>query len=151
MPENPQQLLGIYAAGNSDDPATYEKATLAPVNTKFGDGQTTDGKPVDRDNWNWVMKGMHGKGYACIDARVKMLDECEETKLKQKGVNTIPARYKIGMFSQTSGTGKQWPALLRSAGNRNHTVYDWHDIRVNGFAFKIYDAQDVTGVHGENR
>lgn len=150
---NKERAAGIYAAGQGDDHPTYKRARLAPVGTKFGDAQTTDGKNVERDDYGWAMKQMHGKGYGCINARVKMLDECEEKYLNDKGIKTMPPRRHVGIFSKCSqtGKGKQWPALLRIAGNRNHTVYDWHDIRVNGFAIKLYEAQDVTGENGENR
>jgi len=146
----PNRALGVYAAGHHP---TYKKAKLAPVGTKFGDAQTTDGKNVERDDYGWTFKQMHGKGYACLDARVKMLDACEEKALNAKGIKTMPPRRQVGIFSKSgkTGQGKQWAALLRSAGNRNHTVYDWHDVRVNGFAIKLYDAQDVTGENGENR
>merc|ERR1712151_1106907 len=30
-------------------------------------------------------------------------------------------------------------------------IYDWHDVRVNGLAIKIYGAGDVTGEDGEHR
>lgn len=142
----PSRALGIYQAD-----ATYKDARLAPAGTKFGDGTSVDGKPLELDDYGWAFKNMHGKGYACLDARVKMLDACEEKSLNAKGIPTIPARSQIGMFAKDGGKGKQWPALVRSSGNRNHTVYDWHDVRVNGFGLKIYNAQDITGEHGENR
>lgn len=133
------------------DGASAEHPELAPASAG-GFGLDKDGNPLGE--FSWAFKQMHGKGFTCLNARMKVLDEAEELALKSKKIPTLPKQFRIGLFEKTgadSTEGRQWPVLLRFAGNRNSTIYDWHDVRVNGLAIKIYGAGDVTGEDGEHR
>jgi hypothetical protein len=120
-----------------------------PPQAEEGFGPGPQGQPFG--DWQWAFKQNHGKGYTCLNARVKFLDTAEETALNRMGINTVPKEFRFGLFKKFDELGQQYPAFVRLAGNRNHTLFDWHDGRVNGLSIKIYDAEQVTGQNGENR
>merc|ERR1711920_148651 len=151
LSEKGTSYTGFDVSIYNTDGASAEHPELAPASAD-GFGKDKDGKPLGE--FSWAFKQMHGKGFTCLNARMKVLGEAEELALKSKKIPTLPKQFRFGLFEKTgadSTEGRQWPVLLRFAGNRNSTIYDWHDVRVNGLAIKIYGAGDVTGDDGEHR
>jgi hypothetical protein len=172
---HPLSTMYVYNLPAAGDPSAQAKRTM-PTGSVIGGYNSslynthysTSGQPPKlqpqslggfnmdpshpQGEWQHAFKQMHGKGFSCVNARLKVLDIAEEEKLNAAGVSVLPSKYRFGIFEKANnGEGRQWPTLLRFAGNRNHTVFDWHDIRVNGLGIKIYDAADVTGTQGEHR
>jgi len=142
--------VSIYLAQETNP--TAANPTLPPLGPDGFGLKFPERQPLGE--YTWAFKQMHGKGFSCVNARFQVLSSSEDANLSRLGVPTLPERWQVGVFKKSEtcpGAGRQYPTLLRFAGNRNHTLYDWHDIRVTGLGIKLYDAADVTGANGENR